>query len=84
MKIKLAKNQYEYIKDSLLEEKKSLVDVFQRGYDEISGSLQIPQDIADDIRDWAIERQQREGFDLNFSLTSKGKILQELIDLFYT
>jgi hypothetical protein len=45
--------------------------------------VQIPDDSVDDIRDWAADRLQKVGFDVNYSLTHEGLILDGLIDLFY-
>lgn len=39
--------------------------------------------MADEIRDWASDELQRKGFDINYELTPEGKMLEELIDLFY-
>jgi hypothetical protein len=51
--------------------------------DDKSVSLNVENQVADEIREWAIERQQKLGFDIDYKLTFEGQILEELIDLFY-
>jgi len=45
--------------------------------------LNIDEDTAENIRDWASEELQRKGFDVNCELTDEGKILESLVDSFY-
>ena len=42
--------------------------------------LNISDDDADKFRDFLIEKQQDIGFDINYNLTQKGKVLEKLID----
>ncbi len=37
----------------------------------------------DELRDWASNKLQVVGFDMNYSLTEEGKILESLIDKLY-
>lgn len=83
MIVKLSKSQYDYLTHSLPMEKKIQWSIFERNDSDEKISLEFKNDIADEIRDWAIERQQRVGFDTNYGLTPEGKTLQELIDTFY-
>jgi hypothetical protein len=46
-------------------------------------TIELNEDIACTIRDWAGDKLQKVGFDNNYELTSSGKQLEELIDLFY-
>ena len=43
----------------------------------------LNDDIANEVRDWAGEKLQKEGFDINYKLTDTGKILEQLEDLLY-
>lgn len=47
-------------------------------------SLKISEEEADEIRDLCGEQLQLVGFDENYELTFEGKILESLIDKFYT
>lgn len=43
--------------------------------------IEVSEDIADEIRDWAGERLQKVGFDVNYNLTDDGVILEQIVDL---
>lgn len=84
MKIKLSKKQFDYVSDSLSKSELSL----SARLNEVSTTnqfviIEIDEMIADEIRDWASEKLQKVGFDINYNLVDEGKILEELIDLFY-
>ena len=86
MKIELKKNIKDYLFNNLkienediffqlkLSEKKSLGAEF---------NFDIEEDLLDEIRDWALDKQQIMGFDKDYDLNNEGKILQEIIDKFY-
>lgn len=84
MRVKLNKNQFDYLSYSLSEEQEllslKLKDVSQENQ---FVHIEIDEETADEIRDWASDELQRKGFDINYELTQEGKILEELIDLFY-
>ena len=44
--------------------------------------IEVNDDIADQIRDWANLQLQRKGFDRHYKLTKEGEILDMLIDAF--
>ncbi|SEA68482.1 hypothetical protein SAMN05192529_1493 [Arachidicoccus rhizosphaerae] len=84
MIVKLNKNQFDYLSYSLSEKQ----EVLKLKLKEISKEnqfvlIEIDEEMADEIRDWASDELQRKGFGINYELTSEGKILEELIDLFY-
>lgn len=84
MIVKLNKNHFDYLSYSLSEEQEAL----KLRLKEVSKEnqfviIEIDEETADEIRDWAGDELQRKGFDINFELTSDGEILEELIDLFY-
>lgn len=84
MKFKLNNNQLDYLKYSLTEEQiilKLKLKEFRRESQFVV--IEIDEKTADEIRDWASVELQRKGFNLNYELTPEGKILEELIDLFY-
>jgi hypothetical protein len=84
MMVKLNKNQFDYLSYSLSEEQEKLrlkLKEVSKEYQFVV--LEIDEATADEIRDWASDELQRKGFDINYELTSEGKILEELIDLFY-
>lgn len=84
MIVKLNKNQFDYLSYSLSEEQ----ELLRLKLKEISQEnqfvlIEIDEETADEIRDWASDELQRKGFDINYELTPEGKTLEELIDLFY-
>ena len=83
MVIKLNKNQFDYLNNNFSEQRpdiKSKLQIRKKGHFIL---IEVDENIVNKIRDWAGEELQKKGFDLNYELTSKGKILEELIDVFY-
>lgn len=81
MKIKLNIDQFEFLRKNLPEEMQKLKQ-FDKNFRSVT--MEIDQNIADETRDWAGEELQVRGFDVNYELTSDGKLLEELIDIFYS
>lgn len=81
MKIKFSKVQYEYIESNLLNERQDLIDSLPRVSKEESMVFEIGEEEANEIRDWAIDKQTVVGFDENYELNEEGKILQQVIDI---
>lgn len=83
MTVKLNKKQFDYLKHSLFDKQESL-KLNLRVKEEIRYILiEVDEEAADEIRDWASEKLQRIGFDINYKLTNEGKMLESLIDKFY-
>ena len=81
IKIKLNKNEYQYLHK---------INFISDNYIVISNSkekdfliLECSEDQADDIRDKCSEKLQLVGFDEKYELTPEGKILEDLIDKFF-
>ncbi|PQL91272.1 hypothetical protein [Apibacter adventoris] len=84
MIIKLSKNQFDYLHYSLAEENEALIlKLNQVSKENRFFILEVDEETADEIRDWAANELQIKGFDINYELTPEGKILEDLIDLFY-
>ncbi|MDH5826432.1 hypothetical protein [Sphingobacterium faecium] len=84
MIIKLNKNQFDYMIYSLSEEQELLRLKLKKVSQENKFiSIEIDEETADEIRDWASDELQRNGFDISYDLTPEGEILEELIDLFH-
>jgi hypothetical protein len=83
MRINLSEKQYEYLHAHIPENLKHLTNLFKEESVNTGSTVDVQEDIANEIRDWAMERQQKVGFDINYRLTSEGQLLQELIDLFF-
>jgi hypothetical protein len=84
MIIKLNKNQFDYLSYSLSEEQKALkLRLKQISRDSNFIFIDVDDDTAIDIRDWAMDKQVQMGFDVNYELTTDGELLGELIDAFY-
>jgi hypothetical protein len=45
--------------------------------------LEISDLMADDIRDWAAEKLQICGFDIDYNITKEGVVLESIIDKLY-
>jgi hypothetical protein len=83
MIIKLNKKQLDYLIYSLTIEQEILKSKLQIEEDNHSFIVRIDEDTADEIRDLVGEQLQKKGFDSNYELTQDGKMLEELIDVFY-
>ncbi len=84
MIIKLNKNQFDYLSYSLSEEQNLLrLKLKKVSQENHFVFIEIDEETSDEIRDWASDELQRRGFDINYELTPDGKILEDLIDLFY-
>ncbi|WP_291530700.1 hypothetical protein [Bacteroides sp. UBA939] len=80
---KLNKNQFDYLKYSLSKEEISKLKLIHVDNENQFVSIEVDEDIADRIRDWASDELQKKGFDINYELNYDGKLLEELIDIFY-
>jgi hypothetical protein len=83
MKIRIPMEHYEFLQIHIPESIKNSTEVLQNEGVNTFIDLDVESDVADQIRDWAMERQVIIGFDMDYNLTSEGKILEVLIDLFY-
>ena len=81
MTVKLNDKQYDFLKEHLSVDRPELLKFFDNKSNLI---FVIDEDIANDVRDWAGEKLQKEGFDINYNLNKKGIILEQLEDLFYS
>ena len=83
MIIKLNKNQFDYLNDSFFAEEIPKLKLKQVDKKNQFVIIEIDEYTADKIRDWAGEELQKKGFDFNYELTREGKLLEDLIDVFY-
>ena len=81
--IKLTNQQFAYLRSNLPQRYRSLL--INQKVDKKKGMTLLYIDPAsmDVIRDWVGSELQRVGFDRSYGLTDKGKILEQLVDLFY-
>ncbi len=77
MRLSFSKEEYQYIMSFYLIGKESLRPIFEKSV------IEIDEYLADDIIDWAGERQQLIGFDENYDLNEEGKLLDRIIDKLY-
>lgn len=80
---KLNRNQFDYLNHSLSKEEMSSLMPKLVGEKKQFVFIEVDEDMANIIRDWASDELQKKGFDINDELNSDGKILEELIDIFY-
>ncbi|MFC3357012.1 MULTISPECIES: hypothetical protein [Sphingobacterium] len=83
MIVKLTKNQFDYLDYSLSEQEGALRTRLQINKENQFVFIELDEETADEIRDWAMDKQVQVGFDENYELTSEGTILEELVDAFY-
>lgn len=79
---KLNKNQIDYLRSNLSLENKVLSDKLIIVKETDSCSIEIDEETADEIYEWATNKLQKTGFDINYELTPEGKMLESLRDLF--
>lgn len=82
MIISLTEKQFNYL-DNNIKNQEDLNFDWNVKKDDKSIIVEIDDDIVDEIRDWAMDKQVQVGFDVNYELNSEGKILEEIIDVFY-
>ena len=83
MKVKLNKYLFDYLSNNLLNEQNTLISKLNSQQNNNFIFVDVDNNTADEIRDWAIDRQSLKGFDINYELTIEGIMLEELIDTFY-
>jgi hypothetical protein len=74
MRINFSEEETQYITTYFLMERESIKPIFEKS------GIDIDEDLADEIIDWAGERQQIIGFDENYNLNNLGKLLDGIID----
>lgn len=81
MIVKLNSNQYDFLKNTLGQERSDLFKHLSNGN---GVALGINDEVVIEIRDWIGEKLQKDGFDENYELNEQGKILEQLEDLLYS
>ncbi len=82
MKVKLNKEQINFIEKYLKKEQPKLYEIFHKNI--LSSVFEIDEENASEIRDWCGDKLQLAGFNENWELNDEGKIIDELIDKFYS
>lgn len=81
--MKIRKEVFKYLQTEFLQQEGRDNENFHYTLMEGYVCVQVDDETMDEIRDWASERQQRVGFDKNYDLTPEGKLLEQIIDMFY-
>lgn len=84
MIIILTETEREFLVTIVLKNDLSLMKIIEQS-EKDNGKYLIDIDsvLADEIRDLCSEQLQISGFDENYNLTNEGKLLENLIDIFY-
>lgn len=83
MIVKLDKPHFDYLKANLFNsDEGGKLEVKIRNEKQIM-IIEVGEETADRIRDWANDEIHRKGFDVNYELTLQGKVLEELADSFF-
>lgn len=83
MRTKIYKEAYDYLLKNLSSERPDLMQLIKRQEEGSQIIIELNEDIAYKIRDWAGEKLQKEGFDIDYNLTQHGKYLEDIIDILY-
>jgi len=78
MIIKFSKEEIIFLKNFFFKENQHVELIIEK-----NNSIALNDDLINEIRDWAGERQQIIGFDEDYELTPDGKILESIIDKLY-
>lgn len=85
MEVKLNKAQKEFLMEEVLESHSSLKGIIEHATPHFEKCLiEIQPDMAEQIRDLCADRLMIIGFDEEYRLTKEGKMLERLIDLFFS
>ncbi|MBN9400198.1 MAG: hypothetical protein J0I17_08490 ['Candidatus Kapabacteria' thiocyanatum] len=83
MQLIISKTQYEYLLDHFSKENMAIWQLIEFQFEDKRVLLTIDEDQADDIQDWASERLLVVGFDMDYKLNPEGRILEEIMDIFF-
>lgn len=84
MRIKIYKMTYDYLHKNLSIERPDLMLLIKLQQEEGTQLIiELNEDTANKVRDWAGEKLQKEGFDKDYNLTEQGEYLESIIDLLY-
>lgn len=84
MIIRLTETEREFLATIVLKNNSSLMKIIEQSTkDKGKYLIDIDSVLADEIRDLCSERLQISGFDEDYNLNDEGKILENLIDIFY-
>ncbi len=83
MKIKIDIELFDFIENSFFNERPELKEKINTEKNEANVIIEINEEIANIIRDWACFNLQKTGFNSNYELTLLGKYYEKIIDLLY-
>lgn len=83
MEIAMKEGLFLFMLDNVINSNKKILDALTITKTSQHVSIIVNNKYADKIRDLAIEKQQIVGFDRNYELTEYGKMLDDIIDIFY-
>lgn len=82
MIISLTEKQFDYLENNIKNQEQLNIDWHVKRKNKFV-IVEVDDDIVDEIRDWAMDKQVQIGFDGNYELNLEGEILEEIIDAFY-
>jgi len=83
MRIRIYKKACDYLVMSLFSEKPDLLKRIKLKEEETQFIVELDEDVACNVRDWAGEKLQKEGFDNEYNLTEHGEYIEDIIDLLH-
>jgi hypothetical protein len=84
VKVQLNETLCNYLRANLSIEREDLFKFFNETNENEKCVFEISEDVAIEVRDWAAEKLQKEGFSEKYELNDEGIKLEQLIDIFYS
>lgn len=81
MELKINNTIFSYLMKNLpfVETKMNIINKYEKYL-----IIQLDESMAEEIREWALDKQPIVGFDEMYELTKEGMLLDEIVDLFET
>ena len=83
MRIKIYKTACDYLVKNLSVDRPDLMQLIKLKEEKTLFIVELDEDVAYKVRDWAREKLQQEGFEKDYKLTQNGEYIEDLIDLLY-
>lgn len=83
MKINLTEEELTMVNKLLNENNRKSITTYAENPNKNKYAIDIDEDLADEIRDYAADAQLLKGFKENYELNKEGEILEKLVDKFF-
>lgn len=83
MQVTLTKKQFDYLELHLDKDRPDLAKQLRASGTGKKIVVELSEEAASDVRDWASEQLQKRGFNENYDVNEEGQLLEDLIDVLY-